>query len=455
MKNISISKIKKIKNFNKYYKKKIKIKGWIKTKRKSKIGISFLDIYDGSSIELLQIIINKKTKIKHKKNIKIKSGCAIIIIGLIKTNKIKKKNEIHALSINIIGYKNNYLKDPISPKYHTLKYLRKISHLRAHTKIITAISKIRNNLFFYLHNFFQKKKFYWIPTPIMTSLNTEGISEIFEVKKYKQNKNFFNKKSFLTVSGQLNLEAYACSLTKVYNLGPVFRAENSNTKKHLAEFWMLEAEIAFSKLDKIINLTKELLYFCTKKIISKNYKEIKFLLNYNKEKISNNIVNILKKKFIEIDYKEIINILNKKQKSFSNQIKWGENLSQEHEKYLTEKYFKLPLIIKNFPKKIKAFYMKTNKDNKTVSSMDIILPYIGEIIGGSERENNLKILDINIKQNNLNKKKYLWYRELRKYISVPHSGFGLGFERFMLYITNIKNIRDITPFPRYPNYIEF
>ncbi len=449
---ISISKIHKIKKIN----KKIKLYGWIKNKRESKIGLIFLDINDGSDIESIQVIIKKKNfknfdKIKKK----IKNGCSVKIIGSTIINKNNKKNEILVSNIEIIGEINNPEKYPIGPKFHTIEYLREISHLRPRTKLISSISRIRNTLFINLHKFFQKKNFYWIPTPIITSLDTEGYSELFQIKK-KYNNNFFNKKAFLTVSGQLNLETYSCSLSKVYNFGPVFRAENSNTNKHLSEFWMLETEIAFYNLKKIINLAKNMLSFCIKKILDINYNDILFLSKYNnKDIISNNIKYLIEKNFIEINYKEIIKILKKNQYKFKKKVKWGIDISSEHEKYLTEKYFKKPIIIKNFPKKIKAFYMKINKDKKTVSSVDFILPFIGEIIGGSEREFNIKKLDKSIKEKKLKKNKYWWYREIRKYGTIPHSGFGLGFERLMLYITNIKNIRDIIPFPRYKNYLEF
>ncbi len=456
-KYISILEIFKNKNKKKYKNKKIKIRGWIKTKRESKLGITFLEINDGSYLNNIQIII-KKNKIKnYKKKIKkIKNGCSIIIKGKIIKNKKNKKYEINATKFKIIGKIKNTKKYPISPKYHSLEFLREISHLRPRTKIFSSISRIRNTLIFSLHNFFQKKKFLLINTPILTSLDTEGHSKMFEIK-YK-NKNFFNKKAYLTVSGQLNLESYACSLSKVYNIGPVFRAENSNTKKHLAEFWMLETEIAFSNLKYIINLSKKMLSYVFKKILKKNYEDLIYLINFtskNIEKKLNNINNIIKKKYITINYNEIINILKKEKYFKKNNIKWGINISTKYEKFLTEKYFKQGIIIKNFPKKIKPFYMKINKDNKTVSSIDIILPKIGEIIGGSEREYNLNIIDKNIKKKSLNIKKYYWYRELRKFGTVPHSGFGLGIERILMYITNINNIRDTIAFPKYPNYINF
>ncbi len=449
---LSISKILKIKNIKKYKNKIITINGWIKTLRNSKIGISFIDINDGSSINNIQIIVKKDLN-NYNKIKKLTSGCAIKIMGIIIKNKKTNNYEINVNYIKILGKINNPKKYPLSPKYHSLEYLRKISHLRSKTKLFGAISRIRNTFIFNLHKYLQSKNFLLINTPIITSLDTEGHSKMFNIK-YKNN-NFFNKKSYLSVSGQLNLESYACSLSKVYNIGPIFRAENSNTKKHLSEFWMLETEIAFYKLNKIISLSKNILSYCIKQTLKHNKQDIYFLLNFNKSNNINHITNIIEKKFIEIDYYKIINIL-KKQKIFKNDnIRWGISISTIYEKFLTEKYFKNALIIKNYPKKIKPFYMKTNKDNKTVSCIDILLPNIGEIIGGSVRENDINKLDKNIKKNKLNKKQYNWYRDLRKYGNTPHSGFGLGIERIIMYITKMQNIRDVIPFPKYPNYSNF
>ncbi len=450
----SSKKIQKIKKKKQYKKEYINTYGWIKSKRYSKTGILFIDINDGSSIEPTQIIVKKKILKKNKiKKKKINNGCSIIVTGLIKTNLTKNINEIHAKKIKIIGKIKNANKYPISPKYHSTEYLRNVSHLRARTKLISSISRIRNTLIYYLHIFFQKKNFYWIPTPIITSLDTEGNSQMFQIKQNK--KKFFNKTAYLTVSGQLNLETYACSLSKVYNLGPVFRAENSNTKKHLAEFWMLETEIALINIKKIIKLIKKMLSFCCKKILKNNINDLLFLIKYNKKNHISLLNEIINKKIITIDYTEVIKILKKKEKKFKEKIVWGIDISTELEKYLTKKYFKSSIIIINHPKKIKPFYMKINKDTKTVSSLDVILKNIGEIIGGSEREYNLSKLNQNIFKKKINKKKYWWYLDLRKYGTIPHAGFGLGIERLLMYITNINNIRDIIPFPRYPNYLNF
>ncbi len=454
MQYYSSIKIQKIKKISKYKKKLINIYGWIKSKRNSKKNILFLDINDGFSVKPIQIIIKKKILIKNKiKILNLNNGCSLIIKGKIKKNNKNKSNEIHAKKIKIIGKIKKPNKYPISPKYHTTKYLRIISHLRSRTNLISSISRIRNTLIYYLHNFFKKKNFFWIPTPIITSLDTEGNSKMFQIHQKK--KKFFNQTPYLTVSGQLNLETYVCSLSKVYNLGPVFRAENSNTQKHLAEFWMLETEMVLTNTRKIIKFIKKMLSFCFNKIIKNNYEDINFLIKYNKKNHISLLNEIIEKKIITINYCDIIKILQNKEKKNNNKIIWGTDISTEQEKYLTKKYFKSSIIITNHPKKIKPFYMKANKDNITVSSLDLILKNVGETIGGSEREYKLKKLDKNIKEKKINKKKYWWYRELRKYGTIPHSGFGLGIERLLMYITNIKNIKDIIPYPRYPNYLNF
>ncbi len=449
MNYISIKKIQKIKNLKKN--KVIYIYGRVKTKRYSNKNIFFIDIKDGSCINPIQIILKEKYIKKNKKILKINTGWVLKIKGKLKINKKNKKKEIHAIKIKTIGKINNQEKYPISAKYHSLEYLRKNLHLRCRTSLIESITRIRNTLIYNIHKYLQKKNFYLITTPIITSLDTEGNSKMFKIK----NKNFFNKKSFLTVSGQLNLETYVCSLFKVYNLGPIFRAENSNTNKHLAEFWMLELEIVLANINKIIKISKDILSYCIKKIIKKNLNDLEFLFKYTKKKKDKYLINIIEKKFIQIKYKEIFKIIKKKEKVFKEKIIWGMDISSEIEKYLTKKYFKLPIIITNFPKEIKPFYMKKNKNNKTVSCMDIILPNVGEIIGGSEREENIKLLDNNINEKKMNKNKYWWYRDLRKYGTIPHSGFGLGIERLLMYITNMKNIKDVIPFPRYPKYINF
>ncbi|WMC19691.1 MAG: asparagine--tRNA ligase [Enterobacteriaceae bacterium PC38] len=462
--NVTINSI--IQGFKKIN-KKIIINGWIKTKRTSKKGILFISIYDGSCLKPCQIIINKQIK-NYNDILNLKIGYSVEIIGLLTLSIGKKQNfEIKAIKIKIVGLIKNLKKYPITSKYHSKEYLREIAHLRPRTNLISAITRIRHTLMQSIHKYLHKNNFLWIATPLITCIDTEGYSNMFKVSTLNFNKipynnsnvnykkDFFGKKTFLTVSGQLTAETYACSCSKIYTFGPIFRAENSNTSRHLSEFWMIEPEIAFATLKDIINLSENMLKYILKKILNKRYDDLYFLNNkINKKKI-NHLINFIYYKFEQIDYSEAIKILLKSNINFKFPVKWGLDIFSEHERYLTDKYFKKPVIIKNYPKYIKSFYMKINKDYKTVSNMDILVPEIGEIIGGSQREDKLNILDKRIKESKLIKKKYWWYRDIRKYGSIPHSGFGLGFERILSYITGLKNIRDVIPFPRTPNSIEF
>lgn len=440
----------------------ITVSGWVRSRRSSKSGFSFITIYDGSCFDCIQVIANNNLSNYYKEILRLTVGCSVQITGmLILSIGEKQKYEIKAIDIQILGWVQNPDTYPISAKKHSLEYLREVAHLRSRTNLIGVIVRLRNHIFQSLHNFLHEKGYYWIPTPVITGLNTEGAGEMFRVstmnmKNIPKNKNgtvdfkkdFFGKESFLTVSGQLNLETYACSLSKVYTFGPTFRAENSNTSRHLAEFWMLEVESAFLNLyeisifaeDMLKNIFKSLLKFCMK--------DIKFLKNY----IDNDIINRLEKfllvDFIHINYKDAINILLNSQKKFENTVFLGVDLNSEHERFLVEKYFRAPVIIKNYPKELKAFYMRLNEDQKTVAAMDLLVPGIGELIGGSQREERISVLDFRLAELGLKKEDYWWYRDLRRYGTVQHSGFGMGFERLISYITGISNIRDIIPFPR-------
>lgn len=447
-------------NFN----KNIIISGWVRSCRHSKLGISFLQIYDGSCFHSIQVIVKKNIIKNYKEKIlKLHVGCSMIIHGiLIKSIGKKQFFEILSNKINIIGLVNNPNKYPISPKKHTLKYLRIYSHLRPRTNIIGAVTRIRNILFYNIHSFLFKLGYYWIPTPIITCLNAEGGGDMFNVffnklnnkKLYKQN-DFFKKKTYLTVSGQLTLESYACALSKVYSFGPVFRAENSNTRRHLAEFWMLEIEKSFSNLYDLIILSEKFIKYLIKIVLKKCCNELDFLKSKIDSDIYNRLNKILLKKFIIISYDEAVKILLNKKIIINDNKNKFINITNDQEKYLVDNYFKFPIFIINSPKEIKSFYMRINKDKKTVASMDLLFPGIGEILGGSEREERLNKLDKSILFFNLKIKDYYWYRDLRKYGTVPHSGFGIGFERLISYITGIKNIKDIIPFPRTVNNINF
>jgi len=440
----------------------IKIKGWIRTRRSSKIGISFLNVYDGSYISPIQVVVKKTIDNYYDDILNLTTGCSVSIIGvLLLSNGRKQKYEIQANHIKVIGWVTNPETYPISSKKHSLEYLREVPHLRPRTNFIGAISRIRSVMAYSLHKFLSKNGYYWVPTPIITSIDTEGNGAMFNVSTFDLNnipktnnkfvnfkKDFFGKKSFLTVSGQLTLETYACSLSKVYTFGPTFRAENSNTSRHLSEFWMLEVEESFSTLKKIINFSEIMIKYVIRNVIHSSLEELLFLEKFLNKDLLSKLNKCLETNFIQINYKDAIKIL-KKSSTFKNQpIFFGMDLSSFHEKYLVQNYFKNPIIILNYPKKLKPFYMRVNNDGKTVSAMDILMPEVGEILGGSQREERLSILDSRIHELKLKKKDYSWYRDIRKYGTVPHSGFGLGFERFMSYITSVPNVRDLIPFPR-------
>ncbi|QCI27237.1 asparagine--tRNA ligase [Buchnera aphidicola] len=462
MKRITINQIyKKCNLINKI----INIYGWIKNRRHSKSGISFIDIYDGSCSNIIQGIV-KKNIINYNEVLKLTIGCSVNIIGvLILSHGKNQKYEIKINTIKVLGWIDSPNEYPISSKNNTLEFLRSIPHLRPRTNLIGSITRIRNNIFYSIHNFLQKKNYFWIPTPIITSLNSEGAGSMFHVSTLNKNqdnkdnnihfikKNFFGKKTFLTVSGQLTAEAYACAMTKVYTFGPTFRAENSNTTRHLSEFWMLEIEEAFSTLTDIIKLSNNIIKYIIKNILKNCNLELEFLYNKIDKNIFLRLENFLNSKITIIEYNDAIKILLKSKTYFKNSINFGIDLCSEHEKYLVNNYFNAPIFVINYPKNLKAFYMRLNNDHNTVAAMDFLVPNIGEIIGGSEREERKNFLKKRIVDLGLNKKDYLWYIDLRRYGSVPHSGFGLGFERLVSFITGIKNVKDVAPFPRTVNNV--
>lgn len=447
----------------------ITIRGWIRSRRDSKSGISFLNVYDGSIIKTIQVIAKKNLSNYYNEIIKLTIGCSIIIKGYLKFSPGKlQKYEILAENIQVIGWINNPASYPMSAKNHTLEYIRNFCHLRIRTNLFGSISRIRNIVFHALHRFLYQKKYFWIATPIITSINAEGAGSMFKVSMldYKniehnkihnlnKRKDFFDNNVYLTVSGQLTLEAYACALSKVYSFGPTFRAENSNTTRHLAEFWMLEIEKAFANIDDISKLSENLLKFVIKTVLNECNDDLIYLQKYIDPNILIRLDSFIKKPFITIEYIDAIKILQNNICNNNEEIFWGKDLSSNQEKYLVEKYFHSPVIIKNYPKSLKAFYMRLNKDNRTVSAIDVLLPLVGEIIGGSEREERLLFLKNRMNEEGLNEKNYLWYQDLRKYGTVPHSGFGLGFERLIIYITGVKNIRDVIPFPRTVGHANF
>ncbi|AHG60028.1 asparagine--tRNA ligase [Buchnera aphidicola] len=447
----------------------ITVCGWVRSRRNSKSGFSFITIYDGSCFYSIQVIANNSLSNYDKEILNLTIGCSVRITGvLILSIGHKQKYEIKAIEIEVQGWIDQPDTYPISAKKHSLEYLREVSHLRSRTNLIGVIVRIRNHVLHTLHSFLYKNNYYWVPTPIITGLNTEGTGEMFRVstldmKNIPKNKDgsvdfkkdFFGKESFLTVSGQLNIETYACALSKVYTFGPTFRAENSNTSRHLAEFWMLEVESAFTNLNDISDFIERMLKYIFKALLKDCMPDINFLKNYIDSNIVNRLKELLLINFVRIDYIDAINILLNSNMKFKKSVFFGVDLASEHERFLVEKHFKIPVIIKNYPKELKAFYMRLNDDKKTVAAIDLLVPNIGELIGGSQREERLLVLDQRLLELGLKKEDYWWYRDLRRYGTVPHSGFGLGFERLISYITGISNIRDIIPFPRTVNNAHF
>ena len=460
---------------------KIKINGWVRTFRANR----FIALNDGSTIENLQCVIdyeNIQTDVLKK----INTGAAIQIIGMLSESQgSKQKIEVVVEEFKILG-ESNPETYPIQPKKHSFEFLRENAHLRTRTNAFSAIMRIRSSLSFAIHEFFQKNEFLYVHTPIITSSDAEGAGQQFRVTTLNPNdtsldlegkvdfkKDFFGKETHLTVSGQLEAEAYAMSLGKVYTFGPTFRAENSNTSRHLSEFWMIEPEVAFMDLEGNIKLAEEFLKYVLSYIIKFNLKDLKFLEDRlikedsQKPKNERNNMNLIEKlnfvinnEFKKISYSDAFKILrnskpNKKKKFKFIVDEWGTDFQSEHERFLVEKEFNCPVVIYNYPADIKSFYMRLNDDDRTVKAMDILFPGIGEIVGGSQREERLDILLKRIKKFGIKEKDVWWYTDLRKYGSAPHSGFGLGFERLVMFATGMSNIRDVIPFPRTPQNAEF
>ena len=451
--------IKLILNKEKYIGKEITVCGWVRAIRKSK-NMCFVEINDGTSLKNLQLVINYINKENAEIFNKINIGASLAANGIIvKSVNNNQKIELNVVNAKIIGdCPNDY---PIQRKKQNLEYLRQYPHLRTRTNTFNAIFRVRSVLANSIHEYFQKNNFTYVNTPIITGSDCEGAGEMFKVtvldldrvskENYRENiyeKDFFGKKVGLTVSGQLEAEAMACSLGKVYTFGPTFRAENSNTKRHAAEFWQIEPEIAFADLDDIIELETDVIKFVLKEILKECPDEIAFFTKYYDNSLLDRLKNVVENDFGKLEYTEAIKILEESGVDFEFPVYWGCDLKTEHERYLTDVIYKKPLFIVNYPKELKSFYMKANKDGKTVASTDLLVPGIGEIIGASQREDDFDLLNKRIKELNMTEEDYYWYLDLRKYGTVPHSGFGIGFERLIMYVTGMDNIRDVSAFPR-------
>ena len=443
-----------------------KVSGWVRSRRDSKAGISFIALSDGSCFDSLQLVV-PNTLDNYDAVLQITAGFAIEAIGsLVKSEGKNQAIEMQVTALNIIGGVSNPESYPMAAKRHTMEHLREHSHLRPRTNIIGAIARVRNGIAQAIHQFLNDDGYIWVNTPILTACDCEGAGELFTVTSQDLNnlplddkgkvdfsKDFFGEPAYLTCSGQLNLEAYCMALSKVYCFGPTFRAENSNTTRHLAEFWMLEPELAFADLSDAIDLAERLLKAVCSTILENFSDDLAFFEKWVDKDCVNRIKGIINGSFERITYTEAISLLQQSNKSFEFPVEWGTDLQTEHERYLTEELLKKPVVVTDYPKDIKAFYMRVNDDNKTVAAMDVLLPGIGEIIGGSQREERYDHLMQRIHECDLNEEEYQWVLDLRRYGSVPHSGFGLGFERLIRYITGVNNVREITPFPRTPNNI--
>lgn len=459
-------KVKELKSDSSLVDQEIVLKGWVRTLRTQK-SFSFMEVNDGSTVSNIQVILNGSLLDYEQLIQTIQTGACIRILGtLVKSLGGKQAVEIQAKEVEILG--NAPADFVLQKKRHSFEFLRTIAHLRPRTNTFGAVMRVRNSLAFATHKFFQERNFLYLNTPIITSSDCEGAGEMFAVStldlenpprdesgKIDYREDFFGKKAYLTVSGQLNGEAYALALSDIYTFGPTFRAENSNTSRHLAEFWMIEPEMAFADLRDDMDLADAYLKYLIEYVLSNNNEDLEFFNSFIANGLLEKLSHVLETPTVRVSYTEAISILEKSGAPFVFPVKWGIDLQSEHERFLTEVHFKGPVIVYNYPKEIKSFYMRRNSDDLTVAAMDLLVPGIGELIGGSQREERLEILEETIQAQGLDVENYDWYLDLRRYGSAPHAGFGLGFERLVQYTTGMENIRDVIPFPRYPQHSLF
>jgi asparaginyl-tRNA synthetase len=442
----------------------VTIRGWVKTRRDSKAGVSFVSVSDGSCFHPVQVVAPGTLANYADEVQRLTAGCAVEATGVIVASPAKGQPfEMQASAIKVVGWVDDPDTYPITPKPHTMEFLREVAHLRVRTNVIGAASRVRHTIAAAIHRFFDERGFFWVNTPIITTSDAEGAGELFRVStldlmnlprevngKVDFAQDFFGKEAFLTVSGQLNVEAYCMALSKVYTFGPTFRAENSNTSRHLAEFWMIEPEIAFADLADNARLAEALLKAIITRVLAERAEDMAFFEERIERGLIAKLEHIVKSEFVRMDYTDAIRVLESAKEKFDYPVKWGIDLQSEHERYIAEKHVGGPTVLMNYPKEIKAFYMRLSDDEKTVAAMDVLAPGIGEIVGGSQREERLDVLDRRMVDTGLDPAHYGWYRDLRRYGTVPHAGFGLGFERTVSYITGLANVRDVIPFPRTP-----
>ena len=450
----------------------VTVRGWVRTRRDSKAGLSFVHVHDGSCFDPLQVVApaalpNYESEIK-----RLTSGCSVIARGVLTASQGQGQAvELQADSVEVVGWVDDPEAYPIQPKRASFEYLREVAHLRPRTNTLGAVARVRHCLSMAVHRYFHEHGFFWVHTPIVTASDAEGAGEMFRVStldvanpgaiprtpdgRTDFSADFFGKEAFLTVSGQLNVETYACALSKVYTFGPTFRAENSNTSRHLAEFWMVEPEIAFADLAADADLAESFLKYIFTALLNERGDDLKFFADRIDKQCIGRLEAFVNSAFERMSYTDAIAALETSGKAFEFPVRWGIDLQSEHERWLTEEHVKAPLVVIDYPKEIKAFYMRMNDDGKTVAAMDVLAPGIGEIIGGSQREERLDHLDRRLAELQLDPQAYWWYRDLRRFGTVPHAGFGLGLERTIIYATGMANIRDVIPFPRTPGHAAF
>ncbi len=447
----------------------VTVKGWVRTRRDSKAGLSFLHVHDGTCFNPIQAVIPSTLPNYQADVMRLTTGCAVEIDGtLVASEGRGQAFEIRADSVTVVGWVEDPDTYPIAPKRHTYEYLREVAHLRPRTNTFGAVARVRHCMAQAVHRFLHERGFYWVHTPIITASDAEGAGELFRVStldllnlprtpegQVDFTQDFFGRQSYLTVSGQLNVEAYCLALSRVYTFGPTFRAENSNTSRHLAEFWMIEPEIAFADLNDNATLAEDFLRYIFQAVLDERGDDMAFFAERVEKTCVRRLEAFLRSSFERMSYTEAIAALEKSGKTFEYPVRWGIDMQSEHERYLTEDLVGRPVVVTDYPKEIKAFYMRLNNDGRTVAAMDVLAPGIGEIIGGSQREERLDVLDRRIDEAGLDRNSYWWYRDLRRYGTVPHAGFGLGFERALNYVTGLANIRDVIPFPRAPKSASF
>jgi asparaginyl-tRNA synthetase len=447
----------------------VSIHGWVRTRRDSKAGFSFVNVHDGSCFDAIQVVVPAELNNYAQEVQKLTTGCAVECHGtLVESGGRGQQFEIQAKSVQVIGWVEDPDTYPVQPKRHSFEFLREVAHLRPRTNTFGAVSRVRHATAQAIHRYFDERGYYWINTPIITASDAEGAGDMFRVSTLDLanlprtdqgavdfDREFFGRETFLTVSGQLNVEGYCLALSKVYTFGPTFRAENSNTARHLAEFWMVEPEIAFADLDDLADLAEDFLKYIFSAVLEQCPDDMAFFEQRIEPEAIKRLKSLIEAPFVRLDYEDAIEILKNAERKFEYPAEWGLDLQTEHERYLTEEHFNAPVVVMNYPTEIKAFYMRLSDDGRTVAALDVLAPGIGEIIGGAQREERLEVLERRMDELNLDKEGYSWYLDLRKYGSVPHSGFGLGFERLVSYITGMANIRDVIPYPRVPGRADF